>query len=128
MNRVSVVTGALLGLLAIVLGAFGAHGLEKWIAPSELEMFEVGVRYQMYHALLLLFLGVWPGLSSRQKKEVYLFLVAGILLFSYSLYLLALHDLIVVDFRGIGFLTPIGGGFLIVGWLLVAYYTVRQNH
>ena len=127
MNRVSVVTGALLGFVAVVLGAFGAHGLENWIAPSELEAFEVGVRYQIYHALLLLFVGIWPGLNSRQKKGAYLLLVMGIALFSGSLYLIALYDVMVFDFRKIGFLTPIGGGFLLVGWLWVAYCAIRQN-
>lgn len=127
MNRSIVLTGIALGLWAILLGAFGAHGLEKWVDTKSLSTLEVGVRYQMYHALFLLFLGIERSLSKRQKKRIYLVVVMGILLFSCSLYLLAVNNLTAFDFSTIGFLTPIGGSFLIMGWLLAGYYVWIQK-
>lgn len=127
MNRIIVLTGIVLGLWAILLGAFGAHGLERWVDVKSLNTLEVGVRYQMYHALFLLFLGVGRSLSKRQKKRIYLVIVMGILLFSCSLYLLAINDLTAFDFSAIGFLTPIGGSFLIMGWILAGYYVWIQK-
>ena len=128
MNRTIVVTGLVLGIWAILFGAFGAHGLEKWVNANALETFETGVRYQMYHALFFLFWGIWNGSNKKQKRQVYLIVVTGKLLFSCSLYLLALNHLLAFDFRAIGFLTPIGGSFLILGWLLAGYYIVVQKH
>jgi len=93
MNRTIVLIGILLGALAIILGAFGAHGLEKLVDASSIETFEVGVRYQMYHALFLLFLGIWPNLAEAHKKRVFTLIVVGVVLFSFSIYLLALNSL-----------------------------------
>jgi uncharacterized membrane protein YgdD (TMEM256/DUF423 family) len=121
MNRTILLTGILFGLLAIVLGAFGAHGLEKLVDSESIEMFETGVRYQMYHGLFLLFLGIWQGLDKRHKKVIYTMVLMGVVLFSFSIYALALNSLTNFDFKVIGFLTPIGGVFLILGWFLLGY-------
>ncbi|WP_318343610.1 DUF423 domain-containing protein [Flagellimonas baculiformis] len=127
MNRTIVLIGILLGVLAIILGAFGAHGLEKLVDASSIETFEVGVRYQMYHALFLLFLGIWPNLARGHKKTVFTLIVVGVLLFSFSIYLLALNSLTSFDFKSIGFLTPIGGVFLILGWVFLGYYILAKK-
>jgi len=116
MNRTIVLTGILMGALAIALGAFGAHGLGKIVDASAVETFEVGVRYQMYHALFLLFLGLLPGLGQTVRKRVFFLVVFGVVLFSCSIYLLSLNSLSSLDFGRIGFLTPIGGLFLIIAW------------
>ncbi|KAB7528331.1 DUF423 domain-containing protein [Flagellimonas olearia] len=121
MNRTILLTGILFGLLAIVLGAFGAHGLEKLVDSESIEVFETGVRYQMYHALFLLFLGIWQGLDKKGKKVIYTMVLMGVVLFSFSIYALALNSLTSFDFKVIGFLTPIGGVFLILGWFLLGY-------
>lgn len=121
MNRTIVLIGILFGALAIILGAFGAHGLEKLVDAPSIETFEVGVRYQMYHALFLLFLGIWPNLARGHKKMVFTLIVVGVVLFSFSIYLLALNSLTTFDFKSIGFLTPIGGVFLILGWCFLGY-------
>lgn len=121
MNRTILLTGILFGLLAIVLGAFGAHGLEKLVDSESIEVFETGVRYQMYHALFLLFLGIWQGLDEKHKKVIYTMVLIGVVLFSFSIYALALNSLTSFDFKVIGFLTPIGGVFLILGWFLLGY-------
>ena len=79
--------------------------------------FEVGVRYQMYHALALLVLGLTDSLSTQVQKITSLFFVLGILLFSGSIYLLSFKDLLSFEPGWIVFVTPMGGTFLIVGWV-----------
>ncbi|WP_127018724.1 DUF423 domain-containing protein [Flagellimonas beolgyonensis] len=127
MNRTILLTAVLLGMFAIILGAFGAHGLEKLVPADAVETFEVGVRYQMYHALFLLFLGLWPQGSDRIKKLVLLMVVVGVVLFSFSIYALALNSLTAFDFKTFGFLTPIGGVFLILGWGILGYHLLIRK-
>ncbi|MCR9227483.1 MAG: DUF423 domain-containing protein [Flavobacteriaceae bacterium] len=127
MNRTILLTGTLLGMVAIILGAFGAHGLEKLVDADAIETFETGVRYQMYHALFLLFLGLYAGIAEKTKKTVFVFVLLGVILFSFSIYLLALNTLTSFDFRVIGFLTPIGGVFMIMGWVLLAFRILKSK-
>jgi uncharacterized membrane protein YgdD (TMEM256/DUF423 family) len=127
MNRTILLTGILLGLLAIVFGAFGAHGLEKLVDAEAVETFEVGVRYQMYHALFLLFLGIWSGVEAGIKKTVYWMVLVGVILFSFSIYLLAMNSLTAFDFKTFGFLTPIGGVFMILGWVFLGYHILTKK-
>ncbi|WP_431162434.1 DUF423 domain-containing protein [Flagellimonas beolgyonensis] len=127
MNRTILLAAILMGALAIILGAFGAHGLEKLVPADAVETFEVGVRYQMYHALFLLFLGLWPQGSDKIKKLVLLMVVVGVVLFSFSIYALALNSLTTFDFKTFGFLTPIGGVFLILGWIYLGYHILTQK-
>ncbi|WP_136466777.1 DUF423 domain-containing protein [Flagellimonas onchidii] len=122
MNKTILVTAIALGLLAITLGAFGAHGLKKIVDAAAVESFNTGVRYQMYHALFLLFLGIWDGIALKQKRIVFSLVLIGVAMFSFSIYLLALNQLTSFDFKRIGFITPIGGIFLILGWFLVGFY------
>ncbi len=111
--KIFVILGSVFGLLGVVTGAFGAHALEDRVAPDMLDIWETGVRYQMYHALAL-FGAAWL----YQQTESVTALVAGwafavgILVFSGSLYVLVLSDV-----RGLGAITPVGGLALIVGWL-----------
>ena len=111
-----VATAAILGMIAIILGAFGAHALKKVLTIEQLATFETGVRYQMYHALFLIFIGLIDELSDKTKKTIYYLVVSGVLLFSGSIYLLATNDLTTFDFKTIGFVTPIGGLLLILAW------------
>ena len=108
--------GAVSGALAVALGAFAAHGLRSRISADALAAFETGARYQMYHALALLAvawaLGRWP--SAWTSAAGWLF-VAGTILFSGSLYLLA-----VTGVRALGAITPLGGLAFILGWLALA--------
>ncbi|MFD2099840.1 DUF423 domain-containing protein [Flagellimonas iocasae] len=127
MNRTIVLTGIIFGLLAIILGAFGAHGLEKLVDADAIDTFETGVRYQMYHGLFLLFLGIWDGLEKSMKKRIYVMILAGVILFSFSIYLLALNSLTAFDFKAIGFLTPIGGVFLILGWIILGQNVINSK-
>jgi len=115
MDKKIISTGAVFGMLAIILGAFGAHALKKVLSLEQLTTFETGVKYQMYHALFLLFIGL-SELSQMAKKTIYYLIVVGVLFFSGSIYLLATNTLTSFDFKVIGFITPIGGLLLIVGW------------
>lgn len=122
--------GALFGFTAIVLGAFGAHGLKTQITAEQLTSFETGVRFQMYHALGLLLLGIASGhLSAFTQKWVSVLWVLGVLLFSGSIYGLATNDLTAFNFKVIAWITPIGGTLLIVGWgwLLVNFLTQKAH-
>lgn len=127
MNRTILITGLLFGILAVIIGAFGAHGLKKILGPEELNTFETGVKYQMYHALFLVALSAISLVGDPVKKVVFLLTVMGVVLFSFSIYLLATNSLTSFDFKKIGFITPIGGLLLIMGWgyLLFAILTKR---
>lgn len=126
MNKTIFLTGILFGVLAVLFGAFGAHGLEKLVDADAVKTFETGVRYQMYHALFLLVLGSLQPLPEQSKNSIFYIIVFGILLFSFSIYLLAINALTNFDFKVIGFLTPIGGTLLIVGWSLLGYRVYKQ--
>lgn len=119
MNKKILIAGSVLGFLAVVLGAFAAHGLENSITKDAIETFQTGVRYQMYHAIVLLFVGGTTLLNAKTKKWMYYFVVLGVLLFSGSIYGLATNELTSFDFKTIGFVTPIGGLFLIISWVLM---------
>ena len=128
MNRKIITTAAFLGMTAIILGAFGAHALKKVLNLEQLNTFETGVKYQMYHALFLLFVGLSQTITEKTKKIIFYFIVVGVLFFSGSIYLLATNNLTAFDFRKIGFITPIGGLLLIVGWirLFIDFYKKKR--
>jgi uncharacterized membrane protein YgdD (TMEM256/DUF423 family) len=116
-DRLFFAVGSLSALVAVALGAFGAHGLRGRLVPDMLMSFEIGVRYQMYHALGLLAVGLalsrWP--SSAVAVAGWLF-IAGTVVFSGTLYLLALSGQ-----RWLGAVTPVGGAAFIAGWLVLAW-------
>ncbi len=128
MNKKIISTGAIFGMIAIILGAFGAHALKKVLTIEELNTFETGVKYQMYHALFLLFVGLASELSQKTKKTIYYLVLTGVILFSGSIYLLATNQLSSFDFKVIGFVTPIGGLLLIVSWGIVLASILKKSY
>ncbi|HEY9184797.1 MAG TPA: DUF423 domain-containing protein [Salegentibacter sp.] len=121
MDKRFLVAGSIFGLLGIIIGAFATHGLSAILEESSLKSFETGVKYQIYHALLFLIIG-GSGISGVKKLNSILYLlVAGVLLFSGSIYLLATNDLTGFDFRSIALITPIGGTLLILAWLILVF-------
>ncbi len=126
MNRTIFLTGIFFGVLAIILGAFGAHGLKGLIDNDAMRSFETGVKYQMYHALFLLVLGTLTGLTDRDKKWIHYLITAGVVFFSFSIYLLAVNSLTEFNFTTIGLITPFGGVLLISGWLLLAHRVFKR--
>lgn len=119
MDKKIVATGALMGMVAIILGAFGAHALKKILTPELLATFETGVRYQIYQAFFLLLLPTFKILTEKTKKTIFYLVVVGVILFSGSIYGLATNYLTPFDFKTIGFITPIGGLLIIIGWAMV---------
>ena len=119
MDKKIVATGALMGMVAIILGAFGAHALKKILTPELLATFETGVRYQIYQAFFLLLLPTFKILTEKAKKTVFYLVLVGVILFSGSIYGLATNYLTPFDFKTIGFITPIGGLLIIIGWAMV---------
>ncbi|WP_420592870.1 DUF423 domain-containing protein [Robiginitalea biformata] len=125
MNKTIVIAGAALGLTGVALGALGAHALREQLEPVALESFQTGVRYQMYHALFLLFLGVERTLGEGTRKWIFRFILGGTLCFSFSIYLLSTSGITGWDFSSIGWVTPVGGVLLLTGWGLLLYRVFR---
>lgn len=119
MNKKLLIWGAFFGLVAIILGAFAAHGLKPHLSIEKFQTFETGVKYQMYHALFLLFLGVIPVISKKVKRICFYLTIFGVFFFSGSIYLLATNDLTSFDFRVIGPITPIGGTLMLIAWIVL---------
>ncbi len=122
------IAACLSGGLAVILGAFGAHGLKGKLTPEALASFEVGVRYQFIHALAI-FAAVW--LADRFGVRLPLtaggFFIAGIVLFSGSIYLLATRGLLGIEsWRWLGPVTPLGGLCFIIGWVLLLVAALRS--
>ena len=113
--------GTLLAMLAVALGAFGAHGLKKIVDADAVAVFDTGVRYQVYHAIGLILAGILYGsFANRRMVWAGRLFIAGIILFSGSLYLLTFFRASgIVGLSGIGILTPIGGVGFIAGWLML---------
>lgn len=113
--------GCVFAFLAVAAGAFGAHALESRLTPDRLETFQLGARYQMYHALALLAVAWattrWPGIATTAAGWLF---VAGIVIFAGSLYALGLGAP-----RWLGAITPIGGLSFLAGWLLLAWAAYR---
>jgi len=130
MERKITSVAAVLGITAIILGAFGAHALKKHLSIEQLASFETGVKYQMYHALFLLFLGLTTFLSDKIKKTILQLVIFGVIFFSGSIYLLNTKSITGVDLKIIGVLTPVGGGILITAWsvLLYSIWKAKDNN
>ena len=129
MNRKVLILGAILGMISIVLGAFAAHGLETLVDKDAVDTFQIGVRYQMYHALLLLAIGNLGNVTEKTKNALFYLVLIGVLMFSGSIYGLSTNSLTSFDFKVIGFITPIGGLLLILAWflLLINFLKIRSE-
>jgi uncharacterized membrane protein YgdD (TMEM256/DUF423 family) len=119
MDKKIIAIAAFMGTLAIVLGAFGAHSLKSVLSETELTTFETGVRYQMYHALFLFFLGTTPLVSSKIKKTILWLIAVGVVFFSGSIYLLSTASITLISTKLIGPITPLGGLLMISGWIVL---------
>ena len=119
MSDIALQSGSLFGALAIILGAFGAHALKKILNAEQLKSFETGVKYQMYHAIVLLIIGFSIDESTSNYAAIVWCFIAGIILFSFSIYLLVISSARDKKLKFLGPITPIGGLLLIAGWLLL---------
>lgn len=119
----NLVIACFLGLSAVILGAFGAHALKDNLTSAQLLSFETAVRYQMYHAIVLLFVNIYDGFSIKQKNRISYLFILGILLFSGSIYAIQLTS---ITAKSIWFVTPLGGLFFIIGWMSMIVIFVKK--
>lgn len=125
-NHNTAAIGAIFTGAAIALGALAAHALEKRISLHYLDVFKTAAQYQMYSGLGLLALGLWSGFSRPVKRATNL-IVAGTFVFSLSLYLLALNEILGEGLKKLGMVTPIGGVLMIAGWLWLAWILLKKE-
>lgn len=112
------ILGGLYGTLAVISGAFGAHALKKILQPEQLKSFETGVKYQMYHALMLILIGmIFPFIGISQNLMAWFFIL-GVFFFSFSIYGLVLSSAKGRKMTFLGPVTPLGGLLLVLGWIL----------
>jgi uncharacterized membrane protein YgdD (TMEM256/DUF423 family) len=122
MKRI-LILAAISGMLAVTLGAFGAHGLKQIISPEMLEVYKTGVQYQFYHTFALLAVGILMHFNqSRALKWSARFFITGIILFSGSLYALTISEI-----KILGLITPFGGVTWIAAWILLAVHCSKSN-
>ncbi len=126
MVLVAQIIGSLFGLLAVIFGAFGAHLLKKSFSAEQLNSFETGVKYQMYHAVLLLVLSFNLDLEAPLEKGMAYCFIIGTFLFSFSIYGLTFSASKGKKLRFLGPVTPLGGLLLAIGWGMLAYSYVRN--
>tara|TARA_R110000787_G_scaffold57667_24_gene131653 strand:+ start:6701 stop:7084 length:384 start_codon:yes stop_codon:yes gene_type:complete len=123
MAQLAIIWGAIFGFLAVVLGAFGAHGLRARLDPEMLGIWKTATEYHFYHALALLLVGILArSLRSPGLDTASILFMAGIVVFSGSLYILALTGT-----RWLGAITPIGGILFLAGWSVLAWTAWRSQ-
>ncbi|QAR30511.1 DUF423 domain-containing protein [Ornithobacterium rhinotracheale] len=127
MKQITLIIGAAYGMASIILGAFGAHAFKKLLPAEKLASFEIGVRYMMYHALLLLILGFCLNFKTRLECSATGLMMLGCLMFSGSIYFLAFSEQLAVPTRVLGPITPIGGALMILGWGLLLWHLIKTK-
>lgn len=127
MKTITLVFGAVYGLLSVILGAFGAHALKKILSVERLESFETGVRYQMYAAFFLLIVGYILKFATKTENWISWLMIVGAVLFSFSIYALSLQDYFGMNLKFLGPITPLGGLLMIISWLLLIFYLMKTK-
>lgn len=127
MKQFVLVTAGIYGMLSVILGAFGAHAFKKILSPEKLISFDTGVRYHMYHAIVLLIIGLALSFTSSIEKWSAICIIIGVFLFSFSIYFLAFSEYWNINLRFLGPVTPIGGMFMIAGWLMLILYFIKNK-
>ena len=127
MKTITLIIGAFYGMLSVILGAFGAHAFKKILSVERLTSFETGVKYQMYHALLLLIIGFFLKFETGIEKTTAWFIILGTFLFSVSIYFLSFQEVWGVNLKFLGPITPIGGLLMITGWALLIYIFAKTK-
>lgn len=128
MRRRFYIAGFSFGLIGIILGAFATHGLKPVLSLQAMDSFQTGVDYQIYHAFLFLIVANFSGVKSRLLSWVFYLLIAGILLFSGSIFLLATNSLTPTNFQVLGPVTPVGGSLLILCWILLLGFFIKLKN
>lgn len=127
MKTLTLIIGAVYGLLSVILGAFGAHAFKKILSVERLESFETGVRYQIYAAFFLLIVGYILKFETSSEKWISILMIAGTFLFSVSIYFLSFQDVWGVNLKFLGPITPLGGLFMIISWGMLIWYFAKAK-
>ncbi|MCG8581640.1 MAG: DUF423 domain-containing protein [Bacteroidales bacterium] len=127
MKQIILIAATVYGGLSVIFGALGAHALKKVLSETQLQSFEVGVKYQMYHAIVLLVLGFFFSFDTRLQTYMGWSFIVGTFLFSFSIYLLSLQTLMGANLKFLGPVTPLGGLLMIVGWCLLLVQVVCHS-
>ncbi len=128
MNKRIILTASFFGFVAVLLGAFGAHGLKALIDGPALEIWQKGVDYQFYHTFALLYLSTFARYRNKLINIAYFCFTFGVILFSGSLYLLATRSILKLDFVNlIGPVTPIGGLLFVLGWVMLFFAAFKDK-
>ena len=127
MKRVVLIFGAVYGGFSVIMGAFGTHVLKKVLSVEKLQSLETGIKYQMYHAIVLLVVGFFFSFSSKVEQLMGWSFIVGTFLFSVSIYLLSLAVLWEVNLMFLWPVTPLGGLINIIGWFLLLLSIVRMG-
>jgi uncharacterized membrane protein YgdD (TMEM256/DUF423 family) len=127
MERKIILLASFIGASAAIIGAFAAHGLKPILDDLSMDSLGIANRYQIYHAFLLFYIASSNRLTKNQQSILYKLVFVGVILFSGSIYLLATNILTAFDFKSIGFITPLGGMFLIGSWILLFIYNYKNK-
>lgn len=127
MKNITLILGAIYGMTSVILGALGSHAFKKILPLEKLQSFEIGVKYQMYHALLLLILGFFLKFETGIEKTASWLIIVGTFLFSISIYFLSFQEVLGVNLKFLGPITPIGGVLMISGWALLIYFFAKYK-
>lgn len=128
MNRRIILTASFFGAVAVMLGAFGAHGLKNLVSADAVAIWNKGVEYQFYHTFALLFLSTFNRFRTKLVDLSYLFFTIGMVFFSGSLYLLATLEITHIGFINlIGPITPLGGLLLVAGWVMLFFAALKNR-
>lgn len=128
MNKRVIIIASVFGILAVILGAFGAHALKSLLDPAGLEVWKTAVSYHFYHTLALLFVSILPASNNKAAHFAAWFFSLGILLFSGSLYLISTKEILnISQLSVLGPLTPIGGLFFILGWFSLILVALKSK-
>ncbi len=127
MKQLILIAASLYGTISVILGAFGAHAFKAILTPDKLASFDTGVRYQMYHAIVLLVIGLTLSFTSPLEKWAAISIIVGVFLFSFSIYFLAFSEYWNVNLKFLGPITPIGGMFMIAGWVLLVVFFIKNK-
>ena len=127
MNKRIILIGALFGITGVILGAFGAHGLEGKVSATSLDNWKTAVSYQFYHTFAILYLSTFSRAKNGLINFSFISFALGIILFSGSLYFLATREITQLSASFLGPITPLGGLFFILGWIGLFIATIRHK-
>ncbi len=122
--RKYIIVGGSFALISVVLGAFASHSLKAYFSTEVLQSFETGIRYMMYHGLALM---IFSQIPNARNNLIFKLFFWGVILFSFSIFILCFGNLTPYDFSWLGPVTPVGGSLLILGWVIFISKTFKEK-